>query len=69
MFTDVDEVTKAQLIEELVVDNWDKVDKKYFKEKDKYENSKHIYMSLGLTLSLLIYGRTKYMKKMKKAAI
>ena len=59
LFTDVDEVTKAQLIEELVVENWEKIDKKYFKEKEKNENLKHIYMSLGLTLSLLIFGRTR----------
>lgn len=73
IFTDVDEEIRSQIIENLVVESWEKISNKLFTQPIIADNPDTfhgtLYLSLGLALGILIYGKPHDLRKMKNLAI
>lgn len=73
IFTDVDEATRSEAIENLVMESWEKVSSSLFTHPIVADSNDSIvgtlYMSLGLSLGLLVYGRQNNIKRMKNKTI
>lgn len=73
IFTDVDQLTRSQFIQNLVLQSWNKVPTRLFSQSLALDSSDafngHLFISLGLTLGLLIFGKVNDIKRMKKQAV
>lgn len=73
IFTDVDEVARSEVIQGLVIDSWEKVSTRLFSQPIVADNPDTfhgtLYLSLGLTMGILIYGKSFDIRKMKSEAV
>jgi hypothetical protein len=72
VLTDIDEVTRSELIQALVMDSFQRNSNQLFSLATQ-ANPREIpygtfFLSLGLSLGLLVYGKQSDLKKMKKEA-
>jgi len=73
VFTDVDETTRSEMIQNLVMESWEKVSTSLFTHPIVTDSSDSLYgslyMSLGLSLGVLVYGKHFDLKKMKTKTV
>lgn len=73
VFTDVDETTRSEMIQNLVMQSWEKVSTSLFTHPIVTDSSDSLYgslyMSLGLSLGVLVYGKHFDLKRMKTKTV
>ena len=73
IFTDVEEVSKCQLVQSLTVESWEQMPAQLLSSSAYAQDTDSVcgqlYLSMGLSLGLLMYCRAYDLKRLKKTGI